>query len=156
MGVIQSVPRIKMLGGERHRERVLSIAEEACYLAAAPELLASIAAVLADTGMRPEECYRLRWESVTWLSGRNGTLLVTHGKTKAARRVLPLSLRVRAILERRLKCAGSPQEGWVWPSSTKSGHVEPCSLKRQHRNTLIQSAVRPFVLYSLRHTFLTR
>jgi integrase len=106
--------------------------------------------------MRPEECYRLRWETITWVNGRNGTLLVTHGKTKAARRLLPLTPRVRAILQARWENAGKSEEGWVWPASTKSGHVEPCSLKKQHRKALRLSAVRPFVLYSLRHTFLTR
>ncbi len=90
-GLIQNVPKIKRLPGERHRERVLTVHEEARYLAAASEPLASIAAILADTGMRPEECYRLRWETITWTNGRNGTLLVTHGKTKAARRVIPWS-----------------------------------------------------------------
>src|SRR5271165_1510424 len=36
------------------------------------------------------------------------------------------------------------------------GHVEPSSLKKQHRKALRLASVRPFVLYSLRHTFLTR
>src|ERR1700716_679391 len=72
-------------------------------LAAAPEPLASIASVLADTGMRPEECYRLRWDAITWANGRNGTLLVTHGQTAAARRLLPITPRVRIILESQWK-----------------------------------------------------
>src|SRR5215472_16333051 len=55
-----------------------------------------------------------------------------------------------------LATAGQPIEGWVWPASTRSGRIESCSLKRQHRNALRLSGVRPFVLYSLRHTFLTR
>jgi site-specific recombinase XerD len=48
----------------------------------------------------------------------------------------------------------------------RSGHVESCSLKKQHAKTFETVAeqaaknnlkpVRPFVLYSLRHTFLTR
>lgn len=126
------------------------------YLTAAAEPLASIATVLADTGMRPEDCYRLRWETITWVNGRNGTLLVTHGKTKAARRVLPLTPRVRSVLQQRWENAGQPEEGWVWPASARSGHVEPFSLKRKHRKALKLSKVRPFVLYSLRHTFLTR
>jgi hypothetical protein len=100
-GALQSVPRIKRLPGERHREFVLSPEEEARYLCAASEPLASVATVLADTGMRPEECYRLRWEFITWVNGRHGTLLVTHGKTAAARRLLPLTLRVRTLLESR-------------------------------------------------------
>jgi integrase len=155
-GMLSAVPKIKMLPGERHRERVVSFDEEATYLAAAREPLASVAAVLVDAGMRPEECYRLRWEAVTWMNGRNGSLLVTHGKTKAARRVLPMTPRVRAILEQRWNSAGKPQEGWVWAAPTQSGHIEPSSLKKQHRKALRLSGVRPFVLYSLRHTFLTR
>jgi integrase len=155
-GELQSVPIIKRLPGERHRERVVSYDEEARYLGVGSELLTSIATVLIDTGMRPEECYRLRWESITWVNGRNGTLLVTHGKTAAARRVLPMTPRVRAILERRWESASKPPDGWVWCAGTVSGHVEPSSLKKQHRNALSMAGVRPFVLYTLRHTFLTR
>jgi integrase len=155
-GMLNAVPRIKMLPGERHRERVVGFEEEAKYLAAAREPLLSVAAVLVDTGMRPEECYRLRWEAVTWINGRNGSVLVTHGKTKAARRVLPMTPRVRAILEQRWNRAGAPSEGWIWTAPTQSGHVEPSSLKKQHRKALRIAGVHLFVLYSLRHTFLTR
>ena len=116
--------------------------------------------------MRPEECFRLRWESVTWTNGRHGTVLITHGKTAAARRVLPVTPRVRAVLETRWEKAEQPEEGWVFTAPTKSGHVEKSILKKQHKRvfkTLNKEAekndekqVRPFVLYDLRHTFLTR
>ncbi len=155
-GLLKAAPTIKRLPGERHRERVVCPEEEARYLAAASDLLAAIATVLVDTGMRPEECYRLRWESLNWANGRNGTLLVTYGKTAAARRVLPMTLRVRQLLEMRWQAAGRPLEGFLWPAPTRSGHVEPSSLKKQHAKALRLSKVRPFVLYSLRHTFLTR
>jgi integrase len=155
-GEITTAPLIKMLPGERHREHVVRLEEEIRYLASASEPLASVAAILMDTGMRPDECYRLRWESVTWLNGRNGTILVTHGKTAAARRVLPLSSRARTILQRRWEISGRPSEGWVWSADTQSGHFEKSTLKKQHRKALKLSRVRPFVLYSLRHTFLTR
>lgn len=155
-GVLESAPTIKMLPGEHRREHVVSAEEEARYLAGAPEPLASVAAVLADTGMRPEECFRLRWEFITWVNGRYGTLLVTHGKTAAARRMLPMTPRVRAILESAWEAAGKPAEGWVWPAPTHSGHVESSSLRKQHSKALRLSRIRPFVLYSLRHTFLTR
>jgi len=154
--VIRAAPKLKALGGERRRERVITPEEEARYLAVAPEPLASIAAVLADTGTRPEECFRLRWENITWLTGRNGTLLVTHGKTVAARRFLPMTPRVRAVLQNRWIAGGKPDEGWVWPARTRSGHVEPNSIYGQHLNSIRSSKLRPFVLYSLRHTFLTR
>jgi integrase len=155
-GAVEVAPLVKMLPGERHREHVVKLDEEARYLAAAPEPLASVAAILTDTGMRPDECYRLRWESVTWTNGRNGSILVTHGKTAAARRVLPLTVRAKSILQTRWDAAGSPAEGWVWSAPTRSGHFEKSTLKKQHKKALRLSRVRPFVLYSLRHTFLTR
>src|SRR5205807_7719413 len=58
--------------------------------------------------------------------------------------------------EERWKAAGQPEEGWTWPAPTRSGHIEPSTLKKKHRNALKASNVRPFVLYTLRHTFLTR
>jgi integrase len=155
-GITESAPKIKLLRGEHHRERVVLPEEEARYLAAAGELMADIATVLIDTGMRPEENSRLRWESIGWSNGQCGTLQVTHGKTAAARRMLPLSPRVRAVLERRWDAAKRPSEGWIWATATASGHIEPSTVKKQHQRALRLSGVRPFVLYALRHTFLTR
>ena len=106
--------------------------------------------------LRPDECHRIRWENVTWINGRNGTLMVTEGKTAAARRVLPLTPRLRAILETRWEAAGKPFEGFVWPAPTKSGHIDHSTLKKQHARALKLSGVRPFLLYSLRHSFATR
>jgi integrase len=171
-GVLEAAPAISLLPGERHRERVVTLDEEERYLDAAPEPVKSIATVLADTGLRPDECYRLRWENISWTNGTNGTLLVTHGKTAAARRVLYLTPRVRFILETRWEFAGSPSDGWVWPAPTKSGHVNHASLKKQHArafktanaDTIKRAALNgtkpvlltPWVLYAFRHTFLTR
>ena len=42
----------------------------------------------------------------------------------------------------------------MFPAETKSGHVD--RLKGQHAKTLKDSGVKHFVLYSLRHTMLTR
>ena len=155
-GAIERAPKVKMLAGERHRERVVTPEEEACYLAVGPEPLASIATVLVDSGLRPEECFRLRWENVWFDNGRYGTLFIPCGKTQAARRVVPMTPRVRSVLECHRGMQGQPEDGWVWPAQTRSGHVEASSLKKQHAKALRVSGVRPFVLYSLRHTFLTR
>ena len=106
--------------------------------------------------MRPDECYRLCWEDVTWANGRNGSVLIRHGKTAAARRVLPMTPRVRAVLEVRWEHAGRPAEGWLWPAPTLSGHIDHSSLKKQHIRAVTPSKVRSFVLYDFRHTFLTR
>jgi len=56
----------------------------------------------------------------------------------------------------RWEAAGKPSEGWTWPAPTASEHVEPSTLKKQHAKAIKASKVRPFVLYTLRHTFLTR
>jgi integrase len=155
-GDVATSPKIKLLRGEHHRERVVTPDEEARYLGAASDFMADVATVLVDTGMRPEENARLRWESIGLTNGPFGTLRVTHGKTAAARRLLPLSPRVRSILETRWEGEGRPSEGWVWPANTASGHIQSSTMIKQHRRALRRSGVRPFVLYSLRHTFLTR
>jgi integrase len=83
---------------QHRRERVISTGEEVLYLRAALPLLHDVPIVLFDTGMRPEECHSLRWDNINWDGGRNGTVLVAKGKTKAARRMLPMSPRVRGFL----------------------------------------------------------
>ena len=97
---------------------------------------------------------------MSWANGRNGTILVTHGKTDSARQVLPLTLRPRNIprniLRDRWQEMERPAEGRVWSADTRSEHFEKSTLKKQHKKALTLSRVRPFVLYSLRHTFLTR
>jgi len=155
-GLLDRTPRIQMLRGERRRERVVSEEELLPYLGFASPLLADVAITLNDTGLRPDECHRLRWENITWINGRNGTLLVTEGKTAAARRSLPLTPRLRSILEGRWIAAGRPLEGFVWPAATKSGHIDHSTLKKQHTQVLKLSGVRPFLLYRLRHSFATR
>ena len=98
--MIAATPRIKVLSGERRRERVITPEDEARHLAAAPEPLATIAILLAYTGTRlRDKPPALGWENITWLNGRNGAILVTHGKTVASRRAVPLTPRVRAVLK---------------------------------------------------------
>jgi integrase len=155
-GEIPNSPKIKFLGGENHRECVITSQEEQKYLEKAAPLLHDVATVLLDTGIRPEECHHLRWECLNWHAGRHGTVMVMRGKTKAARRVLPMTPRVRLVLELRWEAAGKPVEGWLWPANTASGHMQHDTLRVQHKNALRDSKVRPFVIYSFRHTFLTR
>jgi integrase len=107
----------------------------------------------------------MRWENINFSTGKYGSLFVTHGKTAASRRLIPLTPRVRLILQNRWEQANKPDDGWVWVAPTASGHVEPSTVKKQHAKAFKTIAdnmkknekpVRPFVLYSLRHTFLTR
>jgi integrase len=165
-GVLEKMPRIELLPGEVRRERVITPEEEARYLLCAPLLLADVATVLFDTGMRPDECHRLRWENITWVIGRHGTILITHGKTAAARRLLPMTPRVRHVLDSRWEKQGKPAEGWVSPAETKERHINHSTVKKQHARAFRIAndeaekgglpKLRPFLLYSARHTFLTR
>ncbi len=139
---------VRMLPGERHRDRVLRPDEEKRYLASAPPLLRDVATLLIDCGLRPEECSRLRWENI-----KGGAIHIPHGKTESARRRIPMTPRVAALLDMRRTCASSL---WVFPALTKSGHIEKSSLRKQHRRGCRQAKVDPFVLYDLRHTCLTR
>ena len=142
------MPKVRMLPGERHRDRVISDDEEAAYLNAAPGLLRQVATVLVDTAMRPEECFRMRWEDL-----QDDAVMVQHGKTESAGRRIPLTPRVLSILEMRKTDAASK---WVFPAPTKSGHIEPSSVKKQQTKAFKASGVTAFELYTLRHTCLTR
>jgi integrase len=81
-----------------------------------------------------------------------------------------MSKRVAAVLE--MRCSSASGE-WVFPAPTRSGHIEPGTVKRQHRHACegkqneganarrepgepMKWSVEPFPLYTLRHTCLTR
>ena len=160
-GVIDSFPALNLIPGENHREHVVTSQEEQAYLAAADPELGTFMTLAFDTGLRPDEAYCLRWEHVNWDNGRNGSVFVATGKTPAARRVVPMTPRLKFLLEARWEIANSPADGWVWPSTTKSGHFEQSTLKKRHGKALAaarigESKIRPFLIYSARHTFLTR
>jgi integrase len=147
---------ITVMAGAKAREHVVSRDEEKKYLAASADPLKSIATVLVDTGLRPEECFRLKWECITFTED-GGRIFNEHGKSKAARRSVSMTQRVRGILFQRWSAAGEPSDGWVFPAQkARVGHVVPNTIYKPHLDAVKQSGVRPFVLYSLGHTFLTR
>jgi integrase len=75
------------------------------------------------------------------------------GKTENARRTIPLTPRTLAILE--MRRADGPGV-WVFPATTRSGHIEKSSLKKQHPKASKLANVPAFPLYTFRHTCLTR
>lgn len=112
-----------------------------------PYLLRDVAIVLLDCGLRPEECYGLRWEHV-----RQDTVYIPFGKTVNARREVPLSERAQEVFARRR----GGESVWVYPAPTSSGHIEQSSLKKQHAKACQEAKVKAFVPYTFRHTCLTR
>jgi len=146
--------RIRLAKGERQRERVLTEEERAAYLKACRQPWRDITTVMLGTGMRPGEVHKMRWENLT-LEEDWGFISILEGKSKAARRRLPMVPEVLEVMKRRYKEQGQPSEGWVFPAATKSGHTEEDALKRSHLDALHESKVAPFPPYTMRHSALT-
>ena len=154
-GKLDRMPKITLAKGERQRERVLTENEVSAYLKVCPQPWKDGATIMLGTGMRPGEVFALRWENIL-LNGSGGLLQITDGKSRAAKRVLPLVPAVFDALKARRKEQGSPTEGWLFPQDTRSGHLESDGLaKDQHALALKNSKVKPFEPYCLRHTALT-
>jgi len=113
-----------------------------------PYLLRDVATVLLDCGLRPEECYRLRWEHV-----RDSALHIPFGKTANARRSIPLPNRAAVLLDMRKSVADSE---WVFPAPTQSGHMEQSTLVKRHSKACELASIEPMPFYTFRHTCLTR
>lgn len=160
---IDRVPRIRLLGGERNRDFVLSRAQEKVFLEACPQPLKDIATLMLETGLRIGEALALEWPDVKLepLSGsRFGYIRVREGKSKNARRTLPLTDRAAAMLRSRLIGRVSK----VVFANEKGKQYLGTSINHLHRDIaapIIDGKRRPifgadFVLHSLRHTMLTR
>jgi integrase len=113
-----------------------------------PYLLRDVTTMLLDCGLRPEECYRMRWEHI-----RSDSVYVPYGKTANARREIPISERLADVIKARRECAATE---WVFPAATKSGHIEQSTLKKQHAKACRLANLMYFVPYTFRHTCLTR
>jgi integrase len=153
-GKLERMPKIGLAKGERQRDRVLTRDEAARYLAACPQPWRDVATLMLGTGMRPGECHELRWAHVL-LNGQGGLIRIAQGKSNAARRLLPMVPAVYRALKIRHEAQGFPSDGWVFPSGSKSGHMEESSAKKWHAKALEVSQVKPFEPYCLRHTGLT-
>lgn len=143
------VSRVKLLAENNEQMRVLSFEEEQLYLAACSQPHQGIAVLMIETGMRPDELYRLKRESVNLIAGY---IANPYGKTKAARRKIPLTQRAARVLKERLN---EVKGEYLFPSEdddqkpmTKANHA--------HYGALNRSKVRRFRLYDLRHTFASR
>ena len=154
--VIDRVPRIRLLQGERTREFVLTREVEAKYLEAVPEPLADIAILMLDTGLRDGEALALKWSDVHMQpagGAKFGYLQVQKGKSAKARRTLSLTARAVTMLTARSKTSTSE---FVF-CGRLGKPILVTSLDHQH-SKVRESLKLPadFVVHSLRHTMLTR
>jgi integrase len=159
-GRLDRVPTIHELPQSKGRDRVLSFAEEAKYLAKASENLRDAAILAVDTGMRPNsELFPLKWADVdltTRAECPHGVLHVRQGKTDSAQRSLPLTPRVAEVLQRRKRAAEAKPNSspFVFPGDGISGHI--VSMQHPHEKAIVDAGFASFEFYCWRHTFGTR
>ena len=152
LAVRNPVSRVAFLTEQNEQTRVLSFDEQARYLAVATPMLRDVATLMLETGMRPEEVYRIQPENVN-LAG--GFLLNPFGKTKAARRRVPLTVAARDVLTRRKAGAGV----YLFPCEKrdeKDAERPIPKVNNAHDRAVKASKVAQFRLYDLRHTWATR
>jgi len=135
---IRSVPVVKLVE-EHGREELIEPWMEAKLLAVteiarmptkkhAPkeinygwQPLRDVLLTMLDTGMRPGETFRMRWEHVKW---DREVIFVPRSKSRKSKRNVGMTERVKAAL---LARKGEANEGWVFPSArATSGHLKPC------------------------------
>ena len=174
-GKLDKPVRIPLAKGERQRTRVLTDTETKLYLANCRQPWKDAATLILGSGMRPGEVYSLRWEFVL-LNGSGGLIQVSDGKSRAARRLLPMVPSVYRMLKDRHEAQRQPIEGWVFPTTARGGHLEQGTAKTQHSGAIakvnaatakanskreaagdrpLPLPLPPFEPYVMRHTALT-
>ncbi|HWR34650.1 MAG TPA: site-specific integrase [Clostridia bacterium] len=164
-GKLDRPVKITLAKGERQRDTVLTDGDWQRYIAECPQPWRDAAIIIRGTGMRPGEVFALRWENIH-LNGTGGLIQVTEGKTKAARRMLPMVPAVYVAMSNRYISAGKPEEGWVFPATSIEGHLNKDTAKDQHKRGLDRAnakakasrekEIKAFPPYVLRHTALTQ
>ena len=146
--VIGLAPKIKLLR-ETVREQTIDPDTEAKLLAVAKQPMKDVLVIIQDTGMRPEEVFRIRIENIEWT---RKVIFNPHGKTRASRRNVPISERMFDRLM--FRCAGK-KDGWLFPSPRAAdGHLT--TVAKQFREARRKAGLpESLVLYCARHTFAT-
>ena len=133
--------------------QVISFEDQARYVSEASQPLRDIAKVMLGTGMRPAEVFRIRTENIDF---KEGSIFNPFGKTKAARRKIPMTVDVVSLLKARALKAEKTGSPFVFPSPHDI--QKPIgSVKKAHQTAMKRAKIkRHFRLYDLRHTFATR
>jgi len=133
--------------------QVIGFEDQATYLSEASQPLRDIAKVMLGTGMRPEEVFRMRVENIDF---KQGSIFNPFGKTKAARRTIPMTVDVVSLLKARALKAEKTGSSFVFPSPHDI--EKPIgSVKKAHQTAMKRAGIKShFRLYDLRHTFATR
>lgn len=141
------VSKVAFLDEDNDQFRVLTRDGEMRYLMACSQPLRDVAVIMVETGMRPEEVYRIRRENVHLDQGH---VFNPYGKTKAARRKVWLNDTASAVISRRLTQA----KPWLFPGRLEDHPI--VKVNAAHTAAVKRSGVAHFRLYDLRHTWATR
>jgi integrase len=152
--LILRAPKIRLLTGEHSRDFVISeelltqmLEHELCT-----DLLRKLLPFLLDTGLRISEALALKWEHVG-LKPKPGASLgwvrVTEGKTKFARRYVPLT-------QRALACLIKNDSEFVFPAANgrQLSRHRPAEQFRAIRDEM--RLPKDCCIHSFRHSFCTR
>lgn len=152
---------IKKLKEDNEAGRVINNAEEKLYLSKCNHDFRDYVILLLETAMRPNELCEMKLSNV---SLKNRTFFVEEGKTKAARRFIPITNRALEVVTRRLN---NPQGVYLFPGGRHNkSPVKPIlKYNNAHYSALKKSKIDKenrtgtddtCTLYSMRHTFATR
>ena len=121
-------------------------------LAACKRPLKDVLIIMLDSGLRNGEVIRMRWETINW---EGAFYFNPRGKTRKARRPVPLSERVIALLTTIQLEQSDTRDGWVFPSKkSRAGHIGLSGLEHAFRNVARKLEIPDALkLYCARHTF---
>lgn len=117
-------------------DRVIDDDEMEKYLKVAKQPLKDFTIVMSQTGMRPAELLALRAKDV-----RDGKIFIRQGKTRGARRTIPMTAEVQKIIEKRMPDLFSKfQYKFIFD---------------RHQQAMDKCGIPKARLYSFRHKFAT-
>lgn len=155
--MLNRVPRIRMLRGERNRDYILSHQLQPRYLEATTQPLKDVAVLILETGVRQGEAANLQWPDVHLnpaVHAKFGYISIRKGKSRNAPRNLSLTATAAEMLKTRKAVAESR---WVFPGEVPDAPILGTSLDHMHDDVRTDLKLpADFVIHSLRHTMLTR
>ena len=107
--------------------------------------------IMLDSGLRPGEIFRMRWENIHW---DKGLIFNPRGKSRKSRRYVPLTERVNVSLLNRKEGVNN---GWIFPSKrARTGYITDREVSKQWLEAKRLAGVpESVVLYCARHRFST-
>jgi integrase len=148
----------KVLREDNEQTRVITYDEQGKYLDKATPMLWDVATLMLETGMRPEEVYRIQPVNVCLTENY---LFNPYGKTKAAKRRIKLTETAKSILTFRMKAAAEraakdkESGAFLFPCEADATRPLP-GIQSAHARALRESKVARFRPYDCRHTWATR